>query len=273
MRRNSRNVDAVMAPKRKSRSAEAHESRKSQRVQNVAKDLGNAAEPPAEPELTKTLNELAASAFAEKYLPADDPVVRFSSRETHVSITLQSSRLSAEDVQTCFQLIETTSSAAYKASSIGWNPPEKMEELLDSRMRFLLVRRASASSASSGPPVHEILGFLSFMITNDDPPHQARPVVYIYEVHLCEALRGVGLGSHLITMAESVAKRAGISKSMLTVFTANKGARRLYERLGYQRDQASLPDRSIRGRTIEPDHIIMGKELGQSGVGLTEDDT
>ncbi|KAL6709635.1 hypothetical protein ACN47E_001063 [Coniothyrium glycines] len=106
-----------------------------------------------------------------------------------------------------------------------------------------------------------ILGFLSFMFTNDDPPHENREVVYIYEIHLQKCLRGQGLGSRLIKFAEGAARECGISKVMLTVFTANIGARALYERLGYSKDKCSPRDRIVRNKTIEAEYAIMSKLL------------
>ena len=106
-----------------------------------------------------------------------------------------------------------------------------------------------------------ILGFLSFMFTNDDPPHDNRDVVYIYEIHLHRHLRGQGLGSNLIRFVEHAALHCGISKTMLTVFTANKGARAMYEKLGYVKDKCSPKDRVTRAKVIEADYMIMSKEL------------
>ncbi|KAF2710365.1 acyl-CoA N-acyltransferase [Pleomassaria siparia CBS 279.74] len=167
----------------------------------------------------------------------------------------------------CFKLIESTSSADYKAAQMGWHPKEKMEEMKDSAMMYLLVRRTDTASTpqTKASDPREILGFLSFMFTNDDPPHTDREVVYIYEVHLAEQLRGAGLGSHLVGMAEEAARKMGISKTMLTVFSSNKKARALYERLGYGKDACSPANREIRGRIIEADYIIMGKELVMEG--------
>ncbi|CAO2648763.1 Nn.00g097120.m01.CDS01 [Neocucurbitaria sp. VM-36] len=106
-----------------------------------------------------------------------------------------------------------------------------------------------------------ILGFVSFMFTYDDPPHDDREVVYIYEIHLHEELRGRGLGSNLIKFVEHAAGHCGIPKVMLTVFIANVGAKALYEKLGYTRDECSPRDRVMRTKIIETDYLIMSKEI------------
>jgi GNAT superfamily N-acetyltransferase len=108
---------------------------------------------------------------------------------------------------------------------------------------------------------NRILGFMSFMFTYDDPPHDDREVLYIYEIHLHARLRGQGLGSNLIGFVEDVARECGVDKTMLTVFTANKGARRVYERKGYEMDECSPKDRVMRRKTVEAEYVIMSKLL------------
>lgn len=158
-----------------------------------------------------------------------------------------------DDFEACFKLVEQTSSDDYKGSSIGWKPKQKKEEMRDEDMVYLLVRKPGASK--------EILGFLSFMFTKDDPPHENREVVYIYEIHLTDGLRGRGLGTKLIQFLEVAAVKTRITKTMLTVFAVNKGARGLYEKLGYSKDACSPEDKVVRRRVIAADYIIMSKEL------------
>tara|TARA_R110002003_G_scaffold97_7_gene7790 strand:- start:12779 stop:13876 length:1098 start_codon:yes stop_codon:yes gene_type:complete len=112
------------------------------------------------------------------------------------------------------------------------------------------------------PSMHgSVRGFISFMFTHDDPPHENREVLYIYEIHLHERLRGGGLGSKLIKFAENAAKECGVSKTMLTVFSNNTGARAVYEKLGYVKDACSPEDKIVRKRVIQADYVIMSKEL------------
>jgi len=203
------------------------------------------------------------------FLHDDHPLLSFRTPNFPVTIELcRSSRSKVADgrpfLNDCLELIEYTSGDDYRASRTGWHPKEKLKEMQDSSMLYLLVRRAetdTSDTAVQAPDTQKILGFLSFMYTNDDPPHTDREVVYIYEVHLLDELRGGGLGSHLISIAEEAARQMGISKTMLTVFSRNQKARKLYEKLGYKKDACSPADREIRGRIIEADYIIMGKEL------------
>jgi ribosomal protein S18 acetylase RimI-like enzyme len=214
--------------------------------------------------------------------------------------------LSKGDLEACLSLIEETSGHDYKASSVGWNPRKKREEMLDGDMMYILLRQSAAdkaeqsvvqenqemndafmdtkcakaqvnaaskqpskpSASNSGTantvpsiPLNSILGFTSFMFTYDDPPHQDREVLYIYEIHLHERLRGQGLGSQLITFIEDAARACRVNKTMLTVFTANTRAKGMYQKLGYSRDEASPNDRVMRNKVIKADYVIMSKSI------------
>lgn len=205
----------------------------------------------------------------EKLLEDDASGLRaYESLRTRPSFQLQlvlsGASLTEDDLHACIDLVEATSGADYKASSIGWHRSAKAEEMMDPKMILLLLRENSNPVSSARSRNNRIIGFISFMFTSDDPPHEDREVVYIYEIHLAESLRGQGLGSHLIRFAELVAQQCGISKIMLTVFTANTGAKALYERLGYSKDACSPRDKVMRRKVVKADYMIMSKELAGS---------
>ncbi|KAF2740316.1 hypothetical protein EJ04DRAFT_424713 [Polyplosphaeria fusca] len=200
-------------------------------------------------------------------LPDTDPLLSFHSAQRPLSVSITkkpASEMSTEELNACFNLVKTTSSADYKASRVGWHPREKLLEMRDPRMWYLLVRSTSPpSSNQSHPTLEPIRGFLSFMYTHDDYPDGAL-VVYIYEVHLDADMRGSGVGTHLIGVAEAVAERSeGVVGTMLTVFTRNKGAGGLYERLGYGRHATSPGDRVMRRKRVEAELRILVKGVGR----------
>lgn len=161
--------------------------------------------------------------------------------------------LTKEELDACLGLIQLTSGQDYRASRIGWNAKKKQAEMRDPDMMYILIRNGAVGG--------DILGFVSFMFTYDDPPHEDRQVVYLYEIHFYEHLRGMRLGSKLMAFIEKVACEAGISKTMLTVFVANNRARGWYEKLGYGKDACSPEDRVVRSRVVAADYVIMSKEL------------
>jgi ribosomal protein S18 acetylase RimI-like enzyme len=78
--------------------------------------------------------------------------------------------------------------------------------------------------------------------------------------------RGQGLGTGLITEAESLMVEAGCHSSSLEVEKSNVAARRLYERLGYSVTGESSavwdePDDESRLRPVEHLSWVMSKEL------------
>jgi ribosomal protein S18 acetylase RimI-like enzyme len=164
---------------------------------------------------------------------------------------VHSQSLKAKELDACFDLIEETSSADYRAASQGWHPQAKREEMLEKDMRYILLRPTDDE---------RIVAFISFMLTTEED----EAVVYIYELHLSSGLRGTGIGKALIELVESVGRAVRVAVSMLTVFTANKHAEAFYRHLGYFEDASSPPVRKLRGGKVKrPEYLILSKSLQQ----------
>ncbi|KAL1595869.1 hypothetical protein SLS60_009559 [Paraconiothyrium brasiliense] len=172
----------------------------------------------------------------------------------------RSTELSEGDLVSCLNIVQYTSGAAYKASRTGWHLPSKRTEMANSDMVYILLRATEGTRDAFGPDLDtNIVGFISFMIDYDDPPNEHRQVVYIFEVHLAEDLRGKGVGKWLMFTVEAMAQSVTITKTMLTVFVSNKDAAQAYEKMGYSIDECSPPDRKTRGRIIPCDYRILSK--------------
>ena len=65
----------------------------------------------------------------------------------------------------------------------------------------------------------------------------------------------------MIKWVEEQSRLVMISKVMLTVFTANEGAKKMYEREGFVRDPLTPDDRVTRRKVIKTDYVIMSKEI------------
>jgi ribosomal protein S18 acetylase RimI-like enzyme len=181
-----------------------------------------------------------------------------------------STKMRRSELAACFDLISNTSQEHYKVSTRGWDPGYKVEEMTQHDMMYLLVRQAEGYigvDKTTGPPPNagspgDILGFLSFKFEREDEEYKMmRPVAYIYEIHLDDRLRGQGLGARMIKWVEDQSRLVRISKVMLTVFTANEGAKKMYEREGFARDPLTPADRVTRRRVIKTDYVIMSKEI------------
>lgn len=237
----------------------------------------------------RNLNSLSKSQFIETYLPAEmmeyrchlrsaeqSPGSTISVGTPRFSIDLFTSsnlfeQLNPETTETprtphtLFELIKHTSHMDYNASSQGWDDENKLEEMKDDDMRYLIVR---LNDGHPPPPDQQwskdskldrsVIGFLSFMITQEEDQN----VVYIYEIHISDHFRACGLGRHLFSMVEHIGDVTGMEKAMLTVFKRNTHARRWYDSRGYGVDDISPRPRKLRGgRSIEPDYEILSKRL------------
>lgn len=86
------------------------------------------------------------------------------------------SGLGDDELEACYALVDDTSAADYRASSVGWQPAAKKKEMRSPDLRYLLVRDAAGG----------IKGFTSLMPTYEN----GEPVVYCYEIHLTSEVQG-----------------------------------------------------------------------------------
>ena len=70
-----------------------------------------------------------------------------------------------------------------------------------------------------------VVGFCAFWLVVDE--------IHINNVAILPALRGQGIGTALMNRVFEEAKRLGARRATLEVRASNDGARRLYERLGF----------------------------------------
>ncbi|KAI9641051.1 hypothetical protein NHQ30_010479 [Ciborinia camelliae] len=209
---------------------------------------------------------------------------------------------------TCLNLVEKTSGTHYRGSRAGWNVLMKRREMESGDLRYLVVREGGPviggggweDAVGSGEEGEEkgwgveegevegkveeemeeeevrivegegegegeIKGFMSFMPTFED----GIMVVYLYEIHLVDELRGTGLGIHLMNLLTSIAHAIpGVQKTMLTCFTANEPALSFYRKLGYEIDECSPEPRRLKGgRVVETDYVILSKRVHVEGGG------
>ncbi|CUS15334.1 unnamed protein product [Tuber aestivum] len=196
--------------------------------------------------LIETHNRIPLSTLRETYLP----LMPRPPEPSH-SITLETAKtLPAETFKACFDLVHECKDM-YKRT-IGWSATAKKREMKHPAMRYLIL------SAAGGGGKTVAVGFLSFMITEED----GFEVVYCYELHLAQEVRNRGLGRILVEVMEGFGKRVGVEKVMLTVFLENEGARRFYSKLGYARDDFTPDDVVGRnGRVRKVGYEVLSKGL------------
>ncbi|KAI9888010.1 MAG: hypothetical protein M1823_000131 [Watsoniomyces obsoletus] len=173
-------------------------------------------------------NALPFSKLLSDYVFPSGTSQTFDSRdgEQKYFINLEtSSSITREHLEACLNLIEETSAETYKASTGKWPRAKKRREMKLPDLRYLLVQSGSSSSEDTLGPIE---GFLSYMLTYED----GHEVIYCYELHLANHLRGWGLGRKLMDLMEDVGKRFGVEKAMLTVFLTNGVGVEFYRKCG-----------------------------------------
>jgi GNAT superfamily N-acetyltransferase len=217
-------------------------------------------------------NSLDSATFTKTYIPNDKQIFATENGDQAYTCTfLRTEDLGPDEMEACFRIIAETSKADYDShAEEGWDDVHKRAEMCEKDMRFILVREALCKkddvvlSEIRADNLEEldtrILGFTSFKLELD--PDNAIPQIYIYEIHLRPPVRGSGLGKHLMAMNEYIAKRVGLQKSILTVFTCNERAEKMYRGMGYVDDECCPKTRKLRGgKIVRPKHLILSKAL------------
>lgn len=220
--------------------------------------------------LVEDINALSMEDFRSRFV--DEEVLEYHSDRPSLSSTFNISLVAADwltpgEYNAAFDLIEETSRADYESSTFGWHPRRKRREMLEPEMKYLLVRRKGTESTIErrkdvGDMDTSILGFLSFMVDYDSSPPV--PILYVYEVHLAESLRGLGLGNHLMHVVDALAQSVGLQKVMLTCFLCNKKAHQFYTDHDFVKDVCSPEDRKTRNKVVPMDYVILSKDLKTS---------
>ncbi len=85
---------------------------------------------------------------------------------------------------------------------------------------------------------------------------RGKPGLYVQDLHVIEACRGMGYGRHLLSAAAQFGKRAGCTHLRLSVAVANAAGRSFYRRIGMQeRDDeiiCQIADSAFDRLTEEP---------------------
>jgi N-alpha-acetyltransferase 40 len=206
--------------------------------------------------LVESTNKLDVGQLFAKHFPKDSLLqlqadVR-SSTSSEVTVAHADARsLTPIQLKACLDLVEQTSADDYRTSESGWSRTKKRKEMKLPDLRYLMLSVPTVSDDNSG-----LAGFISFMITYED----GNEVIYIYEIHLCAAWRGKGVGKHLMRAVETIGANVGVEKAMLTVFKANERAVQWYRKSGYATDEFSPPARRLRNGVVkEPTYVILSK--------------
>jgi N-alpha-acetyltransferase 40 len=209
--------------------------------------------------LIQRVNALSLAQFSANYFPQS-----IASMIGDLQLTLAScTEMPASLHEACVALIELTSGSHYQASEKGWSKPRKLREMRHPAMKYMLLLPSplplTEGEDETGDPDH-IVGFLSFMITEED----GFEVIYCYELHLQPKLQGKGVGKRMMEVMEIIGDRIGLEKAMLTVFRSNVSALKAYGSWGYRVDEFTPEAKKFRDGTVkESSYLILSKERSE----------
>ncbi|KAM5378061.1 hypothetical protein ACJZ2D_004672 [Fusarium nematophilum] len=222
-------------------------------------------------------NKISDDDFIKEYIEPNQDWTEWKHPQCEAVFTLSLSRpavMRDEELEACFGLVDETSGADYRSSSLGWHAAMKKKEMRSPDLRYILVKDGDDS----------IKGFASMMPTFEN--HE--PVVYCYEIHLKPELQGLrgkvgeleachaepfelikvcgthhstGLGRKLMGYLMDVAENIPtVEKVMLTCFVSNASGLKFYDKLGFRKDDFSPRERKLRGgKVVIPDFVILSR--------------
>ena len=189
---------------------------------------------------------------------------------------MQNARIRPARKSDCRRIAELYLIASDGVSAYVWSRmAEDGEDLLDvGQRRYEQETPAFSYHNTSVVEIdEEVIGMLvAFPTIIDEDRVESDPVLapyskleepdsyYVCAMAVVEECRGQGIGRQLLGLAEEQARERALDKLSLIVFAENRGAKRLYERSGYQERgrEAVVPHPLIRH---VGDAVLMVKEL------------
>lgn len=155
--------------------------------------------------------------------------------------------LSPDQLTWAFELTKLHMEEMYNnCEEWGWSDGKKKAELSNPEARFIVVERVVSETTEKQAQVvgskpgttielENLVAFAHFRFVIEE----GKAVLYLYEIQVEQAAQGQGLGRHIMTVLEDIARENGIKRVMLTVFNSNIGALAMYARIGYVLDESS----------------------------------
>lgn len=183
--------------------------------------------------------------------------------------------LTDEVLNKCINLLNNNLGTIYSSINGAKWKDLKRKEMLENGLVYIIL-----SNIDSG----EFFGFMSMKIINE----YEFCVLYLYEIQLDKAIRNLGLGTILLDKLDLIVQNLNTSDKLkklwlknfpdeyidisdknlllsgigLTVFSVNKNALKLYNRLGFKQHRDSPQKKILRNnKIIEPDYYILEKKI------------
>lgn len=124
-------------------------------------------------------------------------------------------QLESKDMEWMVNSVESNLKKMYEQSRMKWNRREKVNEMKHKDQRIIIAEDEG---------VQEQTAFLTFRWDLEE----GRAVMYVYELFVNEKGRGKGIGQAMMRLAEMICRAHKVPEIMLTVFSYNSAAMKLY---------------------------------------------
>jgi len=162
---------------------------------------------------------------AAELLPA---LLAYNKNELDVSIKFfTGSTLTKELRQFMFRLAKKNTKAISDASGYGWDDDEYKEALKAPEERYLVAFAAETESAAAAP-----VGFMDFQFVLQGvlvDEMEGDTCLLVQDLQLQKAVQRKGLGRHMLSLAQLIAKKQGMSTIATKVFVNDKAAQAFME--------------------------------------------
>ena len=145
------------------------------------------------------------------------------------------SKLPADAKLWAFELVKANMEELYDEAGYGWDDQDKLSELSEDGTRFLVARNKSG----------ERIAFAHFRFTvQGDVVDQMRgdTVLMVHDLHVVDDCQRKGLGRHLMTLMEMVARKTNMSRVSTMCMMGDENTRAFLSKL---KKGAFAPDESM----------------------------
>jgi len=166
-------------------------------------------------------------------------------------------KLSRAEVDWSFDIIKDNMEGRYDMSGYGWDDEDKHMTLTENGARFLVIREwPEEDDAAEGNMVG--IAHFRFSVTGEYMDTMAgEPSLILWDLHIDEDFQRRGLGKHVLTLLEFVAKREGMRYVSVPVMLKDEISLSWVRRAGGGKYQ---PDTSLRS-LIDFDPEMEGFEV------------
>lgn len=126
-------------------------------------------------------------------------------------------RLTKDEADWAFDVVKCNMEDIYDTSGYGWDDEDKMKELTEGGARFLLVREKPEPGEGCLGPLVAFVHFRFSVQGEVMDEMEGETVLYIWDIHVDDAYQRKGLGRHLLTVLELIARREQMKMIALPV--------------------------------------------------------